>query len=247
MRVLVLRPEAVGARTARALARRGHKALLAPLLEIAPVRDGSLPAARRRQTHGAVIAASPHALALLDAETRVRIAGLLALVVGTRTAHAARKVGLRTPGRAYRTAGELAASLAERAPRGRLLYLAGRDRRPEIERALRREGRSFDLVEVYAATILPAFPPEAAKALRRGEVDAVLHYSARSASAYVALAKAKRLLQRALAPRQLCLSQAVAAPLVEVGASRVEVAGAPSEASLLRLLADPIGLSRRPA
>ena len=247
MRVLVLRPKGEAVRTARALARLDHEAILAPLLEITPLGDGRLPASRGRKAYGAVLAASPHAFALLDGESRERIAGLPAMVVGARTARAAEKAGLSALAPAYRTARELSASLPERVPRGRLLYLAGRDRRPEIERALHREGRGFDIVEVYTATMLPALPPEAAMALRRREVDAVLHYSARSATAYVTLAKAKRLLPRALAPLQLCLSQAVADPLVAAGAKRVVIAGAPNETSLLRLLAAQPRGSRKPA
>jgi uroporphyrinogen-III synthase len=234
--VLVLRPKAQGVRTARALARLGHEAVLAPLLEITRIEEARLPSVGSRSLHAAVIAASPHAFASLDDETRARLAGRPAMVVGSRTARAAEEAGLRALQPAYRTARELALALPEHAPRGHLLYLSGRDRRPEIEEALRQAKRGFDTVEVYAATVLPALPLNAAEALRHREIGAVLHYSARSAQAYVTLAKANRLLPRALAPLQLCLSEAVAEPLIEAGAKRVELAGAPNEACLLDLL-----------
>ncbi len=236
MKVLVLRPKAQGARTARALARLGHEAVLAPLLEISRLDDPLPPSLRSRSRHGAVIAASPNALALLDGEIQARLAGLPAIVVGARTARAAEEAGLRALRPAYRTARELASALPAHAPAGRLLYLAGRDRRPEIEDALRRAKRSFDIVEIYAATMVPHIPLSAVEALHGREIDAVLHYSPRSAKAYVTLAKARRLLARALAPPQLCLSEAVAEPLVEDGAKRVEIAGAPQEKCLLGLL-----------
>jgi uroporphyrinogen-III synthase len=244
--VLVLRPKAQGARTARALARLGHEAVLAPLLEITPIEEARLPSPRSGKPYAAVIAASPHVFTLLDPENRARLAALPAMLVGARTARAAEKAGLCALRPLYRSAGELAAALRDRAPQGRLLYLTGRDRRPEIEHALRREKRSFDIVEIYAATILPALPLDAAAALRRREIDAVLHYSARSAKAYVTVAKAQRLLARALAPLQLCLSEAVADPLIAAGAKRVELAGAPNEACLLGLLPSPLHTSRKP-
>ncbi len=239
MRVLVLRPKAQGVRTARALARLGHEAVLAPLLEIAAIDGTGIPASRSGTRYGAVIAASPNAFTLLGAENRARLVALPALLVGARTARAAEKAGLRALRPVHRTARDLVLALPDQAPQGRLLYLAGRDRRPEIEQALRRKRRSFDIVEVYAATVMPALPLGAAAALRRREIDAVLHYSARSAKAYVTVAKAQRLLIRALAPRQLCLSKAVAEPLLEAGAKRLELAGAPNEASLLNLLRSP--------
>ncbi|MBV9591237.1 MAG: uroporphyrinogen-III synthase [Hyphomicrobiales bacterium] len=244
MKILVLRPEEQGLRTARALARRGHGAVLAPLLEVLPIAGTRLPASP--SGYAAVIAASAHALSLLHPGDRSRLAGLPALVVGIRTAKAAEEAGLRLQRPSCRTARELAAALAGAAPRGRLLYLAGRDRRPEIEEALRREGRSFNLVEVYEAAVVSRLPEVAASTLRQGQIGAVLHYSARSARAYVSLAKARRMLPRALAPSQLCLSRAVAEPLLAAGAKRVEIASSPKEPHLLALLEVRPRRSRKP-
>ncbi|MBV9567729.1 MAG: uroporphyrinogen-III synthase [Hyphomicrobiales bacterium] len=232
--MLVLRPRQEAARTARALARRGHDAILAPLLQVEPFEGACLPVSLSAYT--AAIAASPHAFTLLPPGDRSRLAELPAMVVGSRSARAAEKAGLRIMPPVHPNARSLAAALTEDPPAGRLLYLAGRERRPEIEKALQRQGRSFLLVEVYSAAVVPRLPPVAMSALRLREVGAVLHYSARSAEAYVALAKARRLLARALAPAQLCLSAAVAEPLLDAGAKRVEVAASPHEARLLALL-----------
>ena len=76
-----------------------------------------------------------------------------------------------------------------------------------------RSGTAFTLVETYAAKAVPALPAEAASALRLGTIDAVLHYSPRSAETYVSLARRAGLIAPALAPAQLCLSAAVAEPL----------------------------------
>ena len=155
--------------------------------------------------------------------------------------HAHRGGGQRGPGfapcaRCFGPPGSAPGRLPERAPPGRLLYLAGRDRRPDIEEALRREARTFVLVEVYDARLAAALPSAAAAALRDRALEAVLHYSARSAKAYVALATAAGLLSQALGPAQLCLSGAVARPLVEAGANCVKLAAFPDEPHLLALL-----------
>jgi uroporphyrinogen-III synthase len=238
MKVLVLRAQPAASRTARSLARLGHDAVVAPLFEIAPLNEGRLPADASGTLYGAVIAASANAFAALPAESRAPLAGLPALVVGERTAQAAERMGLRPVRPAFRTARELASALGESAPAGRLLYLAGRDRRPDIEAALQHRARPFTLVEIYAARMVPALPPAAAAALRRGEVEAVLHYSVRSARAYVALAEAQVLLAQALAPVQLCLSAAIARPL-GAGARLVKLAASPDESHLLALLPTP--------
>jgi len=245
MKVLLLRTQPAAQRTARALARLGHEAVLAPLLEIEAVAEGRLPPPEAGARYGAVIGASANAFAHLHAESRARLAGLPALVVGTRTAQAARAAGLRLARPAFRDAqalGEgLAQALAATPLTGTLLYLAGRERRPEIEAALRREKGAFVLAEIYAACIVPALPGAAAAALRQGQLGAVLHYSERSARAYVALAGAAGLLAQALAVRQLCLSQTIARPLLATGAASVGIAASPDERHLLALLAGTPG------
>jgi uroporphyrinogen-III synthase len=85
-------------------------------------------------------------------------------------------------------------------------------------------------------TITTGFPPELFNAVERGQIDAVLHFSRRSADNFVAAAKAAGLMTQALAPRQLCLSQPVAEPLRAAGAHDIAIASRPDEAALLKLL-----------
>ena len=67
------------------------------------------------------------------------------------------------------------------------------------------------------------------------EVDAVLHFSRRSAENYVAGAKSAGVVEPALAVRHLCLSAQVAEPLT--GARHIMIAARPDEAALIELLA----------
>jgi uroporphyrinogen-III synthase len=234
MKVLVLRAEPSASRTAEALSSLGHEAVLAPLSEIVPVDGGFIPLPPPGSPYLCVVAASANAFAMLDSQSRDALYELPALVVGAHTAEAAEAAGLRPVELAYSTAAELAEALGASAPSGHLLYLAGRDRRPEIEAAL--EGHSFTLAIVYEANLVATLPETAREALRAGTVEAVLHYSARSARAYLALAGQADLAAAALAPSQLCLSLAIASALADAGAARVSVASTPDEANLLAML-----------
>ena len=191
MRVLVLRPKAQGVRTARALARLGHEAVARSAPRNRAIEEARLPLPRIRIALRRGDRGKPQRLHAAGCrnpgEARRRCPRWWS---GRARRARPKRRGFAPCGRSYRTARELALALPEQAPRGRLLYLAGRDRRPEIEEALRQAKRGFDIVEVYAATVLPALPLGAAAALRHREIDAVLHYSARSAQAYVTLAKA---------------------------------------------------------
>ena len=88
---------------------------------------------------------------------------------------------------------------------------------------------------VYRAATLP-FPDELVAALEAGDVQAVLHFSRRSADNYVSGARAAGVADEALAVRHYCLSAPVAEPLQAAGAKRVAVAPRPQEAALIELL-----------
>jgi uroporphyrinogen-III synthase len=88
---------------------------------------------------------------------------------------------------------------------------------------------------VYRAVTAP-FPPELIAALEAGDVQAVLHFSRRSADNYLTGAKAAGIAEQALAVRHYCLSEQVAEPLQAAGAKRVTVAPRPQEAALIELL-----------
>lgn len=231
MRVLVTRPLPDGAHTAATLRARGHDVLLVPLMQVRPVL------AVLSGKWAAVIVTSANAVRVLSAE---QIAPLLALplyAVGQRSAEVAHEVGFREVRSPNGDARDLARLLASRhanegAP---YLYLAGEDRAADIEAALAGHGIKVETVIVYRAMTL-GFPPELFNAVERGEIDAVLHFSRRSAENYLAGAKAAGLVEQALAPRQLCLSRQVVEPIAAAGARNVAIASRPDEASLFELL-----------
>lgn len=218
MRVLVTRAEDDAARTAARLAEQGHEAVLAPLIEIAPT-GAILPDA----VFDAVLATSVRALTSIG-RLPPALSGAAWLVVGDRLARA-----LVARGSAHevcaRDVTALIAAIDERYPEPfRFLYLAGHDRKPDLERALSVRGHEVVIVETYAVQAAERWAADI------GSVDAVLHYSRRSAERFVSVASG------ADALRHVAISSDAAEPLLAQG-WRVEIAATPDEDAMLRLLA----------
>lgn len=229
MRIVVTRPQEDAERTAAALRARGHEMLIAPLLQLEPV------AADLRPNWGGVIITSANAANALAAHpARDELTKLRLFAVGRRSAEAARAVGFTDVTSAGGDVRDLVRTLVarradEQAP---LLYLAGEDRARDLIGELAARGIAAEMVVIYRAAIV-AFPPALAAALRDGTVDAVLHYSKRSAEGYLAGAEQASVSEQALKVRHICLSTQIAAPLVAAGAADVVVAPRPDEAALI--------------
>lgn len=232
MRVVVTRPQPDGERTASALRARGHEVLLTPLMQVEPV-DADLAG-----DWGAVIVTSANAPGAIAANpARDALLALPLIAVGKRSADAAREAGFTEVTSAGGDVRDLLRLLVARrldatAP---LLYLAGEDRAADLIGDLNVRGIAAELRVVYRAVTAP-FPPALIEALKANEIDAVLHFSARSAVNYVAGARAAGVLAPALAVRHVCLSAAVAEPLTAAGATAIAIAPRPDEATLIALL-----------
>ena len=232
MRLAVTRPQADSERTATALRARGHQVLVAPLMRVEPV------AADLRGSWAAVIMTSANSPAAIAAHpARDALIKLPVFAVGRRSADAARAAGFTDVTSAGGDVRDLVRLIAERRAdaSGPLLYLAGEDRAADLISELTAHGIAAEMRIVYRAVSVP-FPSELIAALKAGALDAVLHFSRRSADNYLAGAKAAGLLAEALAPRHLCLSAQIAEPLVGAGASRMAVAARPDEAALIELV-----------
>ena len=86
----------------------------------------------------------------------------------------------------------VAARLQPAAP---LLYLAGEDRSGDLAGDLRTRGFAVETTMIYRAIAATGLPPAAADALASG-IDGVLHFSRRSAEAYVDAARAAGMLAK---------------------------------------------------
>jgi uroporphyrinogen-III synthase len=234
MRLLVTRPEPDAQRTASALRQRGHTVSLAPLLKIEGVT--------------ADLGVGPwDALVMTSANScratasHPRFAELVhrpVFTVGPHSAEAARTAGFANVTAARGDAEELAQLLTTKfAARDRkLLYLAGEDRAADLAADLAAQGILMKTVVIYRAIKAPDFPPATRDALAGDEIDGVLHFSRRTAEAYLSCAVGAALLDRALAPFHYCLSAQVARPLLQAGSATVRVAQQPNEASLVELV-----------
>lgn len=237
MRIVVTRPKADAERTASALRQRGHEVLVAPLMRVEPI-----PADLSGQWGAAVITSANAPAAVADNSGFAALLKLKLFAVGERSANAARAAGFSDVESAGGDIRDLVKLIAERHAgiTSPMLYLAGEDRAADLVGELAMHGLKAELRVVYRAVTTP-FPDELVEALTANEIDTVLHYSRRSADNYVAGATTAGIIDAAMKPRHVCLAEAVAAPLVRAGATRVAIALRPDEPALLDLLAPSAG------
>ena len=231
MRLLLIRPQPGADHSARILRARGHEVLVAPLLQIEPLPDADLGS----PPWGAVLLSSANAARAIARHAHLNeLVSLPALAVGDRTAEAARAAGFADVQSAGGDAKDLAPAASARFAglKAPVLYLAGEDRARELAADI--SGLILRTVVVYRAVQAMAFPPATRVALAESRIDGVLHFSLRTAEAYVACARSADLLDKALAPLHFCLSTRVAGPLA--GAADIRIAPRPDEAALLDLV-----------
>jgi uroporphyrinogen-III synthase len=237
MRVVVTRPQADADRTARALRGRGHEVLVAPLMRVEPI------AADLSGQWGAIVITSANAPGVLAGNpARAALIKLPLLAVGHRSADAARLAGFADVTSAGGDVRDLVQLIVERHADAKapLLYLAGEDRAADLIGELSVHGIAAEMRVVYRA-VTASFPDELIEALKAGEIDAVLHFSRRSAENYLSGANRAGIPAEALKPRHICLSELIAAPLVTAGATAIAIARHPQEADLIELLVPPRG------
>ena len=233
LRVALTRPAADAARSAEALQARGFAPEFAPVTEI--VATGAEPPG---ESFDALLATSANAFAFLGAAARQRLNGLTLYVAGERTAAVAREIGLPAAAAIGSDASSLAASLAACLPAASsLLYLAGRDRKSDLESSLRAAGHRVVATEVYAAEA-HAWTPAEAEAFR--VCGAVLHYSRRSAELAAVAAQGAGLGDHLRAILHVCISTDAAEPLRLRGAKRIVIATGAREIDLLNALSSAV-------
>jgi uroporphyrinogen-III synthase len=233
VRLLVTRPQPDAERTAAALRAAGHEVECAALLRIEPVPAAELGPG----PWSALVLTSANALRALEQHSRrAQLLALPVFAVGRRTAAAAGAAGFADVTAAGGNVQELVRHLrATPGRRASLLYLAGEDRSGDLAGDLATDGLTVSTVVVYRAVKLERFPPALTAALAAGAIDGVLHFSRRSAQAYLDCAAAA-MLDRALAITHFCVSPQVAEPLLAAGAKRIRIAARPEEAALIELI-----------
>ncbi|MGX4801334.1 uroporphyrinogen-III synthase [Bradyrhizobium guangdongense] len=239
MSILVTRPHPDNETTAENLRARGHVVLLAPVLKCEPVafHDES------ETNYGAIIVTSANAIRAIAAQLRDR--GLLALplfAVGEHTASVAREAGFKDVIVARGDAASLRDKVVQGArdkvlkKKSTLLYLAGADLSRDLGGELGAEGFSVVTQTTYRMAPVKVLPREVCEGFAAHGIEAVLHYSRRSARAFLDAARDEGVEISALAIPQCCLSETVASVLRDAGASQVLVAASPDENALFDAL-----------
>jgi uroporphyrinogen-III synthase len=227
-RVIVItraRPEA--GRLAAELERRGATPLVAPAIRIEPAPSEDLDRALRDLAGGAFEWVVLTSRAGVRAVTgRLRRLGLWpaaagrskVAAVGAGTAGALREQGVE-PDLVPATFTTEALAEAMPAGRGRVL-LARADIAPEaLETVLAAKGWTTVRVDAYRTAPARRMPPEAARALDAGAVDAVTFTSASTVRGFVGMAgpRAKLLREGDGRPRVVCIGPVTARQAVEAG------------------------------
>ncbi len=205
-----------------------------PLLRIEPIRHAELGAG----PWVAVVFTSANAVRAVAAHRRFsELADLPVYTVGRRTQAAAAAAGFTAIMSADGDVSALVSLIASKPPvaNSPLLYCAGEDRAGDLAGALRLHGLRVETALVYRASMVAELTPDVRAAFAAGAIDAVLHYSARTAAAFVAAAMAG-IGDLSIQTRHLCLSAQVAAPLAAAGTKAIEVASEANEQALLALI-----------
>jgi uroporphyrinogen-III synthase len=234
VRLLLTRPEADAARTAAALRRCGHSVFVAPLLRIETLAEAKIDGG---PWAGILVTSANAARAVAQHKAVPHLVGLPAIAAGNSSAEAMRAAGFGDVVSAGGGEKEVIAAAVQRfKPGASLLYLAGADRFGDVAGDLNAHGIPVSTVVVYRAVPAAELPAAGADAFA-GNIDGVLHFSRRSAAAYVDVTLAAHLRQQALEkPVHFCLSRQVAEPLAAAGAGHIQIAPEPTEAALIALV-----------
>jgi uroporphyrinogen-III synthase len=239
MAVLVTRPHPDDETTAAGLRARGFEVLQAPMLRLEPVAFSDDMDAH----YGAVIVTSANALRGIEPHLKGhRLLELPLFAVGEHTASAARRAGFTHVISANGAAAGLRDLVLARVKTKQLkkasalLYLAGADLARDLAGELGGHGLRVVTQTTYRMSPVASLPREVCDAFAANRIEAVLHYSQRSARAFLDAARAGGVEISALAIPQCCISPAVASVVRDAGAAQVVVAASPDENALFEAL-----------
>jgi uroporphyrinogen-III synthase len=232
MHVLVTRPEADAAELKAALEALGHEVTVEPLLEIEtmPIDAGAFEGAR------GVIATSRNGLrALAESAALAQAAKLPIFTVGPATSGLAREIGFQRIIAGEGSASDLVPLIlgCELCGHGPLVHMAGEEVAFDLVAELGRRGIEVRKVTAYRATAAPSLSPQAAQAIARGSLDAVILMSPRTATIFAAVVGKAGLSEPAGRLAYVCLSANVAAALKGLAPTRINIAVRPNSSAIL--------------
>ena len=230
--ILVTRPEPDDAETAARLEAIGFSPRCAPLMQLATL-DTGLPDAAGL---GGIVLTSANAIRALD--TRGETANFLHLpvfAVGERTAAFASDAGFGAVTSADGDFDDLVALLSNNKPGGPLFYPCASRVQGDLARALAPKGIMVIATRIYEMCAVKSLPPDVLEDLKNGNLTCAVFYSRRTAEIFCALAAPHLSDRQRQGLHMLCLSENVAAPLIEHHFTRIALADYPSEEAMMSL------------
>jgi uroporphyrinogen-III synthase len=244
MAILVTRPHPDNEATAASLRTRGYDVLMAPVLKLEPV---AFQEEDETDYAGLIVTSANAVRAVAPRLQESRLLRLPLFAVGEHTASAAREAGFSQVISAGGDAAALRDKVVQSArdklvkKKSTLLYLAGADLSRDLAGELGAAG--FEVVTQTTYRMIPVahLPRDVCEGFAAQGIEAILHYSRRSARAFLEAARGEGVEISALAIPQCCLSEAVAGVLREAGATQVTVAAAPDENALFGAMERALG------
>lgn len=233
MRVLVTRPQPGADRTAAQLTALGFEPVLLPLTQAVALPQ-DVPEFRPDR----VVATSPQAFHHLSQTLREALANVPVVVTGEGTAAAARDAGLKqvdtSGGDVSGLLGILAAmDLSDT----RILYLAGKVRRPDLENFLQCKSVPLDICEVYDTLSVSYSTDKLMEISAGGKIACVLVTSVETVHVLATVSNAAfaQTIENALF---VCLSERIAEAARSRFANRILVTSAPDGNGLISCLTE---------
>jgi uroporphyrinogen-III synthase len=226
MRFLVTRPREEAAGFAAVVAKRGHEALVAPLIEV-KYRDGE---PLDLSAYAAVLVTSANGARALAKRGATRDA--LILAVGRHSADVARAAGFLRVECADGDKTDLIAVLSRFVASGaRLLHVAGSNGAPFVA-----EDYDIRRAELYDIAAAERLPEAAAAALRSGALDGAFFFSPHSAGIFRNCVRRCGLDAFCTPLAAYCISEAAANMLAPLAFAHLFIADRPNRDALLNML-----------
>ena len=230
MKMLVTRPEPDAQSSCARLNALGIEALAAPVM-VRQTLEVSLP---RPDGFTAMVLTSANAVrSLRDRGVLEHYQHLPVFAVGDRTALEARAAGFERVSSAAGALGDLVNAMTIARVPGPIFYPAGKHQSADLAKALAPLGVMVATAKIYDMVPVDALPEAIISALG-AEIGAVLAYSRRSAEIFAGLARDLPR-ERRNQLGMLCLSEAVAEPLLEARFNRIGLADRPDEDAMMSL------------
>ena len=230
VKMLVTRPEPDAQATLARLDALGIAATAAPLM-VRQTLDASLPPP---DGFTAMVLTSANAVrSLLDRGVLDHYRHLQVFAVGDRTAREASEAGFERVSSAAGAFQDLVNAMTIARVPGPIFYPTGKHQSADLAKALAPLGVMVVTAKIYDMVAADALPEAILDGLG-DSIGAVLAYSRRSAEIFARLAASlSPTKRRSLA--MLCLSEAVAEPLLEARFSRISLADRPDEDAMMTL------------